>query len=695
MLDDNHNNLIQTGDMITIHVDNNISKPATSTEGPSGSCEYLTGKFSKRATTPSYYHLLYNDAPVCPPDFIINIKLIDMNMTTVSIKVHKVFLALESLYFRTLLNSEFTESTNSVVEFELTSVEKDIFEQIILRYIYGERTLDIDKGLPYACTLCLAHYLQISPLECQLLQQMTKTSKYTEQHLLYYSQLRDHSMLAVNSSFLSQSLTAFGKDISKKRDEVMNLPVEFFLWLVSLDNLNVSNEDEVFDLIQEYIIRNEKSIRQNNPEGFDQKPDIIEQVWSNVRVCFLSETKLLSFMDQPSISTDLKISMLRKKTVYSIYKDRYKKVLATKQQTSTETTAGNASMSVETNSGTNNENTVVKKEPVPATNATPTPSATIIANELMINLDDPQFIKRGNILEHLITGSKGVIQIWDVNTTECLSTFPTDSFVRCLALYERHYLFSGGHDKKIKKWNLRTNECELVLKGHHDYVLSFALVDDCLYSAGGVGDSTVKKWNLKSNQLEASLEGHQKAVLSLITYGDMFVFSGGEDSTIRKWNVRTNKCELTIQASVHGDDKLWCLATFGDSLFAGGSKGTIYQFNVNDGRLEREWSAHENIVWCLLVHEDYLFSGSKDKCVKRWNLNTPNTDMEGADPTNTPYVCEAIMREHTDSVRSLNVCNNYLFSGGGDEKIIKWSLLTNQKEAVVTAAEYICSALLA
>lgn len=157
----------------------------------------------------------------------------------------------------------------------------------------------------------------------------------------------------------------------------------------------------------------------------------------------------------------------------------------------------------------------------------------------------------------------------------------------------------------------------------------------------------------------------------------MYVFSGGEDSTIRKWNVRTNKCELVITATAQSDDKLWCLAIYGDALFAGGSKGKIYQFNVNDGRLEKEWTAHENIVWCLLVHEDYLYSGSKDKVIRRWNLlQTPETVVSSDSQvaaTNTPYVCDAVLKEHTDSVRSLNVYNNYLYSGGGDEKIVKVS----------------------
>ena len=506
-----YSSLIQTGDMITIQVpvQGGLQKPSHSVGGSSsesGSCEVISKKSSTRNSTvahASYYHLLYDcPEPVCPPDFVINIKLIDMNMAKVQIKVHKVFLAVESTYFRVLVNSDFSENQTSEVEFELTSIERDVFEQIILKYIYGERTLIIDKGLPYACTLCLAHYLQINALECQLLQQMTKTAKYTRQHLIYYSQLRDHTMLAINSSFLSQSLIAFGKDISKKKDEVINLPVEFFIWLVSLDNLNVSNEDEVYDLVNEYVEKNEHKLSTSNLShiannssdtgGAGDSKNSIESVWMNVRVPFLSDQKVLDFMDNRRISTELKISLLRKRQVYAIYREKFKKkALASKQHQHQHPVPQppqdgqvNASMSVETNNGSDSK---------PVTDITPSASVTAasLAEDLMIDLDDPQFIKRGNIVEYLITGSKGVIQIWDINNNECLSSFPTDSFVRCLALYERNYLLSGGHDKKIKKWNLRTNECELVLKGHTDYVLSFALVDDSLYSAGGVGDSTV------------------------------------------------------------------------------------------------------------------------------------------------------------------------------------------------------------
>jgi len=713
MITDNDGcSLVQTGDMITIQI------PPTQVISIGGrgdsSVEILNSSKNRvkynnntgNSCPQSYYNLLYDSVnPICPPDFVINIRLLDLNMSMVSIKVHKVFLAVESQYFRTLINSEFTESANSQVEFELTSFEKEVFEQIILRYIYGDRVLTIDKGLPYACTLCLAHYLQMSSLECQLLQQMTKTAKYTQQHLMYYSQLINHTMLAVNSSFLSQSLIVFGKDIAKKRDEVLQLPVEFFVWLVSLDNLNVSNEDEVFDLVSEYFERNENHINfQQQSNGSDaggandSKQLTYESIWCHVRVPFLSEQKVLDFMDIPNskLSTEFKMQLLRKRQQFAIFKEKFKrKALASKQQhlqqqqqQQQQQPQNNQSttMSVETNSGSD---LIKPKDDVTSSVALPAKKG----DDLIIDSDDPQFIKRGNIIEYLITGSKGVIQIWDLNNNECLSTFPTDSFVRCLALYDRNYLLSGGHDKKIKKWNLRTNECELVLKGHSDYVLSFALVEDTLFSAGGVGDSTVRKWNLQTNQAEATLSGHQKAVLSLVAYRDMYIFSGGEDSTIRKWNVRTNQCEMVITASAQSDDKLWCLAIYEDHLFAGGSKGKIYQFNVDDGKCEMEWLAHENIVWCLLVHENYLYSGSKDKSIKKWNL----TKKKDATDPNQPveYECEAVFREHTDSVRSLSIYNNYLYSGGGDEKIVKWSLLNNQKEAVMTGEEYICSALLA
>ncbi|KAL9649905.1 hypothetical protein ABK040_011378 [Willaertia magna] len=757
-----------TGDLITIHVQhpqitvNNTSNNKSlskrkdamiidhhqqqSNNHPSSQVFYPSSS-SFNNNNNSFYHLLYDtNEPICPPDFTINIKLFDQNNRIESIHVHKVFLALSSPYFRTLINSEFSESANSQVEFELTIFEKEVFENILLRYIYGERILSIDKGNTYACTLCLAHFLQINALEYQLFQQMSKTAKYTQQHLHYYTQLVNHPMLAVNSGFLSQSLIFFGKDIFKKREEVLQLPLDLFIWLISLDNLNVTNEDEVYDLINEYIERNENkilSLHSNNQLNNNNllinimvgNDNIFEVIWNQLRFPFLSDEKILQLMDNDKMSSQFKIQMLKKRQMFLVYEKSKKKTLSkqvTNQSTTNTLTTTTNNTQQESNSGSETPKHT-GKESGDQFFSNPTGSSSLSSstagvnsgginnstnnlykretNEFIIDLSDPQFIKRGNIIEHLITGSKGVIQIWDLNTNECLVTLQTESFVRCLALYDHNYLLSGGHDKKVRKWNLRTNECEVILKGHSDYVLSFALIEDYLFSAGGVGDSTVRKWNLLTNQCEATLTGHSKAVLSLVAFKDIYVFSGGEDSTIRKWNVRTNQCEQIITASLQNDDKLWCLSVYDDKyLFAGGSKGKIYQFNIETGECEMEWIAHDNIVWCLLVFEDTLFSGSKDKTIKKWNLEKKkDNDMEmmAIDTTTqiaatsssnnlvNGYECEAIFREHADSVRSLNIYNGFLFSGGGDEKIIKWNLLTNQKEAVLSAEEYICSGILA
>lgn len=103
-------------------------------------------------------------------------------------------------------------------------------------------------------------------------------------------------------------------------------------------------------------------------------------------------------------------------------------------------------------------------------------------------------------------------------------------------------LASCGYDKKVKLWDLATNECIKTFSRHSKTVLCVQFSPDGTLLAAGGDDKKITVYNVKSHKLVATLRGHRGGVWHVCFSPDnQLLFSGSIDGTIKIWNIATKR----------------------------------------------------------------------------------------------------------------------------------------------------------
>ncbi|URD82085.1 Utp13 specific WD40 associated domain [Musa troglodytarum] len=118
------------------------------------------------------------------------------------------------------------------------------------------------------------------------------------------------------------------------------------------------------------------------------------------------------------------------------------------------------------------------------------------------------------------------------------------------------FLFSAGHSRLIRVWDLSSRKCARSWKGHDGPVMSMAChssggllatggADRKLFS--GSDDASVRVWNLESKKCVAVLEKHFSPVTSLALSEDgQILLSTGRDKVVNKWDLHNYSFNMTI-----------------------------------------------------------------------------------------------------------------------------------------------------
>ena len=209
----------------------------------------------------------------------------------------------------------------------------------------------------------------------------------------------------------------------------------------------------------------------------------------------------------------------------------------------------------------------------------------------------PEYWSKSNKLENLqiiSSSADRTIKYWNLNDDTCLNTLTASSLavncflilptgelvlgtcertikifhnnicikslightssVYCISVFKNNFdlIVSGSNDKKIKIWNIRTQECMQTLCGHIFWVSCLlALPNGELVS--GSADKTIKVWMHALNDEEIvgecrkTLIGHTSCVSSLILSpkGEEII-SSSADQTIKIWSLYDGKCKNTL-----------------------------------------------------------------------------------------------------------------------------------------------------
>jgi WD40 repeat protein len=303
--------------------------------------------------------------------------------------------------------------------------------------------------------------------------------------------------------------------------------------------------------------------------------------------------------------------------------------------------------------------------------------------------------------DKVISGSNdGVIKIWDIEKGYAITTIDAhEDKIRSIVCLDEFRIVSCSNDKTIKIWNTRDGSLEKVLRGHHNWILTLAIVNGKLISgsfdksiivwnisegkpdkiinshtdrvrdiisidgsifASASYDKLIKIWNLENYEQLAALSGHFDWILSIHKLSPQKLVSGSADCSLKIWNLHTGQQEMTLKGQANPIRTLTLLNNKQAITNTFGSKLQIWK--INSGILERVLDKdYGNITASLVLGNGDIVLGSDDGSLRILNKRFNSL--------------RSLWKGHSTGVSSLCIYNKkYLISGFTDGSLKVWQI---------------------
>ncbi|KAL7425042.1 hypothetical protein Q5752_000730 [Cryptotrichosporon argae] len=234
-----------------------------------------------------------------------------------------------------------------------------------------------------------------------------------------------------------------------------------------------------------------------------------------------------------------------------------------------------------------------------------------------------------------ITGSADfTAKIWDTNSGEALHTFSHNHIVRTVALnpqVEPQYLLTGGHEKKIRLFDLNRAEADPIVLGNRtDKLSTDGIVKSIVWDEAQGGtvcvsaseDGKVRWWDLRTLSEVGSLDvGAPISSMELAHGGGTLSVAAGNDvhflDILRQHPpVTVNLPHQVTSASLH---------PFLRDRFVAGSTADpwVRVYDLDSGEEKEVYKGHHGPVLCASYSPDgeVYATGSEDGTIRLWQTS--------------------------------------------------------------------------
>jgi F-box and WD-40 domain protein CDC4 len=143
---------------------------------------------------------------------------------------------------------------------------------------------------------------------------------------------------------------------------------------------------------------------------------------------------------------------------------------------------------------------------------------------------------------------------------------------------------SGGCDKDVRVWDVRTGLTLYVLRGHTSTVRCLKVIHNRPVAISGSRDGTLRVWDVQRGRMLRVLSGHAGSVRSLDVCGNKVV-SGSYDCTCRLWDVDTGECLQVFRGHFN---QIYAVAFDGKIIASGGLDTTVRVWDALTGCANRK-----------------------------------------------------------------------------------------------------------
>ncbi|KAG9294167.1 hypothetical protein G9A89_021526 [Geosiphon pyriformis] len=232
--------------------------------------------------------------------------------------------------------------------------------------------------------------------------------------------------------------------------------------------------------------------------------------------------------------------------------------------------------------------------------------------------------------------------------------------------YFDEILVSGGCDRDVRVWDIKTGQCNHVLRGHTSTVRSLKMKDNKI-AVSGSRDTSLRVWDIKEGRMLHLLIGHQASVRCIEICGDLVV-SGSYDCTARVWDMVTGNCRYVLQGHF---SQIYSIAFDGEKIVTGSLDSTARVWSAHTGQCIGVLQGHTSLVGQMQLHGSTLVTGGSDGGIRIWDLETNQ--------------CTQRMAAHDNSVTCLQFDDKRIVSGGNDGHVKLWDVKTGNFIRELTA----------
>jgi len=185
-------------------------------------------------------------------------------------------------------------------------------------------------------------------------------------------------------------------------------------------------------------------------------------------------------------------------------------------------------------------------------------------------------------------------------------------------------LFSGGNDKGVVEWSLKTNSFIKVMFPVAASVYAIHCPENYPLMITGLRSGQVLVFDFLQQKLIASLNHHHKPVFDIKSVNSKReLLIASEDGTVSIWSLDTLQILHTLKVSA---DTVRCISISpGEKQVAFGCRDNeVRLYDLEDYTLVTNLTGHSMAVFSIQFSPagDYLVSGSRDAQVKIWDTRS-------------------------------------------------------------------------
>ncbi|THH07957.1 hypothetical protein EW145_g3022 [Phellinidium pouzarii] len=233
---------------------------------------------------------------------------------------------------------------------------------------------------------------------------------------------------------------------------------------------------------------------------------------------------------------------------------------------------------------------------------------------------------------------------------------------------------SGGCDKQLRVWDVKSGYCIYVLEGHTSTIRCLRVLHNRPIAISGSRDATLRVWDIQRGKLLRTLTGHEESVRCLDVCGNQAV-SGSYDATCRLWNIDTGECLHVLRGHLH---QIYSVAYDGVYIASGGLDTTVRVWNPIDGQCLALLQGHTALVCQLQLTGQTLATGGSDGRVITFSLSS-------SVQTHSHMNAARRIAAHDSSVTALQLDAHWLVTGGNDGRVRLYDASTGDYVRELTA----------